>query len=377
VHLSTDVKNKLVRAIKSPRMTASRMYLILLLLGFILIMAFLWWLSGYDSAVTGNDRHADFVRRLIRCGITVPLLLLVLITRGFFLFLLATPIAIIWASCIAELFSRAFLGLTDPQYDRDFDPRANDRELARLSALVQNGWHDEAIALCKRLQADGDANVLAMDAMLFQLYQAILEGQRAPASPPLAEAHALCGEQRFAEAEVKLNALLKREPANVGALLMLVRIYSRGLRSPAKARAVLEYFARQPHVPASFLKEARRLIDEWSGIVPPSEHAGKGIESMLAAPRHPPALDLPASPRQASVEELLASGHLLTAIEILEGQVRVTPADFELWMKLARAHGVNCANAKEAGKIVARMEANRQFTPEQIRDAKAKLREWR
>ena len=30
-----------------------------------------WWLSGYDAKLTGANEREDFIRRAIRCGITL------------------------------------------------------------------------------------------------------------------------------------------------------------------------------------------------------------------------------------------------------------------------------------------------------------------
>ena len=32
-----------------------------------------WWLSGYDAKVTGGNKRQDYIRRAVRCGITLLL----------------------------------------------------------------------------------------------------------------------------------------------------------------------------------------------------------------------------------------------------------------------------------------------------------------
>ena len=47
---------------------------ILIVLAIISVLA--WWLSGFDTRVTGEDKAADFRRRALRCGATLLLVLL-------------------------------------------------------------------------------------------------------------------------------------------------------------------------------------------------------------------------------------------------------------------------------------------------------------
>ena len=78
-----------------------------------------------------------------------------------------------------------------------------------------------------------------------------------------------------------------------------------------------------------------------------------------------------------SVDELLAGGHLGTAIEILEHKIKEQPGDFDLRLKLAEAHGRHSGNIHRAEKIVLQIESNHGFSAEQIQIAKARLKEWR
>jgi hypothetical protein len=72
-----------------------------------------WWLSGYDTMVTGQDRAADFRRRAIRCGATLLLMAAGLANRWIFI-AVVVPIAVIWAGCLSELFTRGFHAGTNP-----------------------------------------------------------------------------------------------------------------------------------------------------------------------------------------------------------------------------------------------------------------------
>ena len=72
------------------------------------------------------------------------------------------------------------------------------------------------------------------------------------------------------------------------------------------------------------------------------------------------------------VSELFARG-LYT---LMERQIKDQPEHFNLWVKLAAAHGVYCRNLNLASKTIGRIEANPGFTKEQIQLAKTKLKEW-
>src|ERR1041385_3090741 len=202
--------------------------------------ALMWWLSGFDTHLTNEDRHADLLRRLARCGISMALLLFALIC-GFLPLQLALiiPLALIWVGPAAEMGARTFHRLVDPEDDREFNPKQLARDLDRLAKLVREGNQEQAIALCTKLRAEGDASSAAMDTMLFQLYGDVYAPDRVPVSPPLAEAQALSGQGKFVEAEMKLQAVLQRDPHQLAAALMLMRLYARDLPQPQKADALL------------------------------------------------------------------------------------------------------------------------------------------
>jgi len=336
-----------------------------------------WWLSGFDPKVTGQDRNADFSRRFIRCGIT---LFLVAMGASFALVWIAMSIilAIIWMGCASEMFSRGFHKLVDSEDNREFDPAQVSRDLDQLAGLVKLGQSEQAIALCKRMRESSDGSALAIEAQLFQLYSDVFAGRALPVSPPLVEANGLCAQNRFLEAQYKLEPLLKREPDNSIAALMLVRLYGRDLKRSEDAEALLKKIELQSQVPAPFIKHARELLAEWSGAAPAKAKSDQGIESLLIDSKHaPPPQAAPSSRKPVSVDELLATGHLATAIEILDRQVREHPGNFESLLKLAEAHARYCNDVSRACKILAKIEGNSSFNPEQVKLAKAKLKEWR
>jgi tetratricopeptide (TPR) repeat protein len=318
----------------------------------------IWWLSGFDPKVTGEDRKADLRRRAVRCAATVILAGVFFGIRpsgvGFIPLILIIPpsLGLLWCGCLAELFARGFHRLVDHADNREYDPNQSARDLDMVASLLKSGRHEEAARLCETLKKSGDANILVLETMLARagIQQ---EGFKQP--KPLVEAHRLRSEGRFDEAEMVLRSLLAENPSNVDAALMLMRLYVQDLRRSDKAAEVLRSLEKQPHIPSAHLEYARRSINEWS--------QRKSAPAAAALPE--------------SVDELLACGYLGTAIEILERKIKEQPKDFDLWLKLAEAHGLHSGNIHRAGKIVQQIESNRGFSVEQIQVAKARLKEWR
>jgi len=107
------------------------------------------------------------------------------------------------------------------------------------------------------------------------------------------------------------------------------------------------------------------------------EKTTEGIESLLVNRRDSKFPEKAADLGEVAVDELLAGGNLATAVEMLENQIKAQSDNFNLWLKLAEAHGVYCRNLNLAGKVIGRIEANPRFTAEQIQLAKSKLKGWR
>lgn len=354
------------------------------LLAILAITAFLsWWLSKYDAAVTGEDQRADFKRRAVRCGAT-----LLLVGAGFgailgrgreggFVFIgILVPLAIIWAGCLSEIFARCFHCLIDPQDSHAVESGKLAIELDNLARQVQEGRYEEAVMASAAILKTGEVGGLAMEAVLFRLYGEMLDESRLSASTPLAEACQLCQSGRCTEAASALRPLVEREPKNLAAAMLLMRIYTRDLARPDKAEALVQTIGRRNDAPPGFADYARRSIREWSGAVAPAEKGGHGIESLLS--RTQPAGDLhPVTEVPGtSIDELLKKGQLGTAIETLEREANLQPNNFEVWLKLAEAYGHHCCNLRRARSIVAEMERNTAFSPAQVQRAKSKLREW-
>jgi len=284
--------------------------------------AIAWWLSGFDSRLTGENVKADLLRRGIRCGLTLFLLAILFslpysIASAPPMFLIAGLMAIIWAGCLTELGARCFHRLVDPEDKREFDPHQSARNMDMVASLLKSGRHEEAAQLCATLKNSGDANILVLETLLARS-GIQFENDRKP--KPLTEAYRLRSEGKFDEAAEVLRALEK-----------------------------------QPHIPPGHIDYARRSIQDWG-----------------RPKRTPEAVVLP-----ESVDELLACGYLGTAIEILERKVKEQPQDFDSWLKLAEAHGLHSGNIHRAEKIVQKIGGHPGFSAKQIRTAKMKLEEWR
>jgi len=340
------------------------------------IAAFSWWLSGYDSMVTGEDKASDLRRRAIRCGATL-LLVAAGSTNPLLLLAAIVLIAVIWTGCLSELSARGFHRLVDPEDTRTFDANQTTRDLDTLAALVQRGRNDEAIELCKKLRESPETSTLAIETVMFQLYSRMFDGDSVGASPPVAEARRMRAQGNVANAASLLESLLQKEPENLRAAFLLMRVYAGDMQRPDRADALLRTLAQQPHVPPVFVEYARRCIHEWSGMASPRTQTAEGIESLLVNRADSRSAEQAGAADGASVDELLAGGHLATAVELLESQLKDQPDNLSLWLKLAEAHGVYCRNLHRAAKIIGRIEANPAFTKEQVQLAKSKLKEWR
>jgi tetratricopeptide (TPR) repeat protein len=312
-----------------------------------------WWLSGYDTKVTGENEKEDLIRRAFRCGIT-----LVLVEIFFFLpfSIIAIPpllfvigmLAITWLGCLGELFAGGFHHLIDPEDKPEFDPNKDIRNLDIVASLLKNGRNEEAVQFCQILKESGDANILVLETLLARSGIHFESGRK---PKPLTEAYQLRSQGKFNEAEAVLNSLLVENPANVDAALMLMQLYAQDLRRSDKAAEVLRSLQKQPHVSPAYIEYAQRSIHDWG-----------------RKKRKPEGVVLP-----ESIDELLALGYLGTAIETLEQKIKEHPGNFDLWMKLAEAQVVHCGNFQRAEKIVQQIEANPAFNPEQVQFAKTKL----
>jgi hypothetical protein len=329
----------------------------------LLVTAMGWWLSGFDSRLTGEDHRADFTRRAIRTAISCLLAMLAVLVGG-----LAVPfflmIAVVWMSCVAELGARIFHRLVDPDDDRKFDPQEIDRNLDRLGSLIKQGRINEALDLRKKLKDSSEGSHLALEATLHRLYQETLDS--ADKSPLLADVRQLIEHGEFESAESRLKQILASQPTNSAAMLLLMRMYAANLSRADKAQALLQPAQNQPQLHPAFAELARRSIEDW---------AAQGMRLAHVETQSAPVAAQAPEP-ELSVDELLKTSQFSTAVERLEKSVAEGPRNFELWLKLAEVYAVYCADFHQAGKIIQKMERTALFSPDQIQQAKAKLREW-
>ena len=343
--------------------------MILINLAILLLVAVgAWWLTGFDKTAGGESKRTHYVFRTIRCAAIVWLAGVFLwfiedrsggMGGAVLLMIIPPSLALLLRSSISELFTHGFLRLVDPTLhdDRPLDPGKSRRYMDTIAHLIQNGRRDEAIRLCEELKQSGEVELVTLETTLEFLG---VKQERAPVPKPLAEASRLRSQGKFAEAEQLLRSLLARNPENLDAAMMLMRVLAQDLRQSGRASEILRQIEKQPHVSASHIEFARRSIDEWSR--PPAPAAKR---------------EASAPPREESVDELLAGGSFGTAIEILEGQARSQPGDFDLRLKLAEAHGCYCGNIPRAEKIVREIEMDGRFSPEQVQLAKTRLQDWR
>jgi tetratricopeptide (TPR) repeat protein len=326
-----------------------------------------WWISGYDSRVTGAYPKEDFIRRAIRCGVTLVLLTMATL-NGFIAIFIFLSLGIFWAGCGAEFFSQQIHKLIDPEDKREFDPKETERKLDLLAQLTRERRIDEALDLCEKLEKSGEGSPLALEATIHRLYQETLDS--IATSEPLSEIRRLCELKQFDQAELQLKQLLAGQPKNWAAVLMLMRIYAGDMSQPEKALAFLQSANKSP-LHQAFVKYARLSVTEWT--------AGANLPPIVANPiladvlSQPPPVPIVV---EITVEELLKNGQLSTAVELLENDVRERPQNFDASLKLAEVYAVYCADHHRATKIIQKLEHSPAFTPEEIQLARAKLREW-
>jgi tetratricopeptide (TPR) repeat protein len=323
-----------------------------------------WWLSSFDSRITGENVVADNIRRGVRSTISLVLVEMEFLAAwacchgdsagGFLYIVILVVLGLYWAGCGSEAAASAFHRLWDPQDDREYDPKKGQRELDAIGGLIRSGRKEEAIKMCRMLLQSPDADRTALELTLHHLGVPM---EQVDERHPLARAGSLRKEGKFGEAEAVLNSLLAENPSNVDAAMMLMRIYAQDLRHADKAMEVLRALEQQPHVSPAHIEFARRSIIDES--------------------QKPQAKEEPTEAPPESMDELIARRHFGTAIEILERQSKEEPGNFEVWIKLAEVYGKHCANLRVAEKIVRQIASNPAFNAEQIEQARNQLREWR
>jgi hypothetical protein len=232
---------------------------------------FFWWLSSYDTNLTGENDTRDRARRAVRCGITLALVEFAFWglwqywryndrLAGFLFLGTMLPLSLIWASCVSELSARGFHWLIDPEDDREFDRKRGLRELDAIGDLVRSGRKEDAIKLCQMLRQTGDVSPLVLEVTLERLG---VPQERVQKVNPLTEVHRLRLKGKSDEAETILKSLLSRNPSDASAALVLMQLYAQDMHRGDKAIEILRLLEQQPFVASAQIDFARRSIEEW------------------------------------------------------------------------------------------------------------------
>lgn len=249
-----------------------------------------WWISGFDPRLTGDNRE-DFTHRILRCGLTVFLMAAGLggamadpQFAGLIALAIAIPIVPLWMNCVGEAMSQTFWRLIDsPSDPSGSTPEELAANLDRLAELSNRGQINEAFQLCSQLLNNGDASRLALETMCLRLYSQMFVDESPRASPSLSPIFQLCEIGQFKEAESQLVQMLEREPDNLPAVFMLLRLYARDLRHPERARALIQSLESKPNPAPMFSVYADNQIKEWLGSTSSKVKSDEGIESLLAS----------------------------------------------------------------------------------------------
>ena len=329
--------------------------LILLHIGALVMIGLVaWWFSGYDSKLTSENKKEDFIRRMVRCGLTL-FFVEVMIWLPPSAICFSIFLAVLWAGCLSEFFSYWFTWLIDPENKRPADdPNKYVAQLDMIGALIRSGRKAEAIQLCESLKASGEVEITTLELTLEHLGVPQADAKK---TNPLNAASQLRRQGKFSEAKLLLDSLLLENPRHLDAVIMLARLYTQDLREPGKAHEILRVLEQQPHISTDHIEFARRSIGEWS--------------------RRQPEIEAVAEPKIKSVDELLEQKLFGSAIELLENKINAQPQDFDLRLQLAEVHAVHCENFQTAEKIIRQIEVGPGFSQEQIERARSKLKEWR
>jgi tetratricopeptide (TPR) repeat protein len=260
-----------------------------------------WWISGYDPKLTGENERKDLLGRILRCGFTLFLMAAGLAATaldpsfgGVTAIIIAIPMVILWLNCLGEAFAQAFHSLIDaPPNSSGSNPNKLTADLDRLAELSNRGQTTEALQLCAELLKKGEASRLAMETMCFRLYSQMFANESLLASPSLLPIYELCETGRFTEAESHLTQIRERDPENLLAVFLLMRLYARNLQQPEMARALIQLLEKSPKTPPMFPAYADYQIKEWLGSSSSEVKSDEGIESLLVRRRLPQRMGKP------------------------------------------------------------------------------------
>ncbi|MEI8290212.1 MAG: hypothetical protein WCH99_12130 [Verrucomicrobiota bacterium] len=220
---------------------------------------------------------------------------------------------------------------------------------------------------------------------------------------------AKCRAGRFGEAVAILTEVLQKDSLNEAAFTQLVRIYCQDLKNrPAAEKLIAEAGETFSPKMLDFLSTSldewiklpirsavrrRSLLDRLLRKNKPETSQRKIILSLNPRPAPPKAQDplevhlerLKQSQAKNQpdttgvldrVEKLILERRLGTAVELLKEQAEAEPANFDLWLRYAEAHGNHCGQVATAEKIIIRMERSGNFKKAQIKKAYTRLKKW-
>lgn len=181
-----------------------------------------WWLSGYDPLVTGENPRKDFLRRLLRIAATVLLLAVLFGLHpasmaggyGFVPLIMIIPVSIglIWCGCLAECWASGLHHFVLPGGGKgEFDPHKGTRQLEQLASLLKEGRREEALQMAGQLMELGDANVLALEAMLAR---ADLEWKASSPRDPLRRSLPPSRAGKFCRSRKSVDAVRGKKPVS-------------------------------------------------------------------------------------------------------------------------------------------------------------------
>jgi hypothetical protein len=230
-----------------------------------------------------------------------------------------------------------------------------------------------------------------------------------PKPAPLGDINRLRSRGCYQEAKSQLLDLLRRDPENMAAAVLLVRVYAQDLHQRDKAVHLINAIEKKPFASSSVVAFLRNSLNEWLTTPPPRSPVG--IRLAPKTPKRGPKAESlkrwlakalgrnglqssPASqprPQQArknlqsafienlspQVAGLVTEGLLGTAVETLKSLIQQKPADFDLQLQLAQVWVLYCDYPRGAERIIATIEGDPRFTAAQKSTAKAQLALWR
>ncbi len=114
-----------------------------------------WWLSGFDTRLSGTNRVRDFTRRAVRCGASLVVVEFCLLSyagyvsqrhpaAGYIYPLLAVPLVFIWWGCLRQMGGQLFKSIIEPDDSGPFQPNRDVWLLDQIAELIRQGKKEQA-----------------------------------------------------------------------------------------------------------------------------------------------------------------------------------------------------------------------------------------